>query len=145
MDREGVSQNKTEKKKKKGSLLNYISTYDGHARLIKNAIHKAWYILQKDTKYGKLFIQQPRFIYRKGKSIGNHLVRLDIAPKKIGDLRSQYTDKRGTHPCLNFQKCTSIINGATITDPMKGHEIPDKGFHTCNSHNVVYRLKCPCG
>lgn len=28
---------------------------------------------------------------------------------------------------------------------MKGYPIPVKGQYTCNSMNVIYILKCPCG
>lgn len=86
-----------------------------------------------------------RFIYWKVKSIGDHLVRSDIAPKnKVVDLRTQYTAKRGRHPCHNCQNCASM-KGTTNCHPMKGFEIPIKNNFTCSSNNVVYMLKYPCG
>lgn len=40
----------------------YISTYDVHANVVGESISKAWHILQKDVKYGKLFTQPPNFL-----------------------------------------------------------------------------------
>lgn len=69
-------------KKKEESQLNYISTYNGQAKLVQSLKKKAWHVLQNYVKYGKLFNKLPRFIYRKEKSIGDHLVRTDVAPKR---------------------------------------------------------------
>lgn len=41
--------------------------------------------------------------------------------------------------------CTSVVRGEYITHPQKGEKIPSKGFFTCNSSNVIYTIKCPCG
>lgn len=67
--------------------------------MIQKAIRKSWYLLQKDKKYGKLFEKGPQIIYKRGKTIGNYLVKSDIKPKKEMDKRLKYTEKRGTYPC----------------------------------------------
>lgn len=54
--------------------------------MVQKVIRREWYILQKDPKYGKMFKQTPRFIYRKGKSIGNDLVKSDIGENKFNKL-----------------------------------------------------------
>lgn len=55
--------------------------YESHATLIKRAITKSWHILQRDQKYDKLFKNLPHFIYKRGKSIDNQLIRSDIRKK----------------------------------------------------------------
>lgn len=111
---------------------------------MQNAINIAWHILQKDTKYGRLFGEKPQFIYRKRKSIGNYLLHSDTAFKKNMDAMSRYTDKKGMYPCHNCVNCTSIIKGPNVRHPIKGFEIPLRGYHTCNSQGIVYLLKGPC-
>lgn len=125
----------------------YITTYDAHASLIETTIKKWWGILQKEPKHGHLFRDLPMFVYRKGKTIGNVLVRAEIEPdnKKIPRQKFLRTQKNGTFSCLSCQNCACIIKGSNIMHPTKGNPIPIKGFHTCNSSNVIYSLKCPCG
>lgn len=55
------------------------------------------------------------------------------------------TVKKGTFTCLNCQNCSSKIKGDQICHSRKGYKIPIQGYYTCNSENVIYQLKCPCG
>lgn len=70
-------------------------------------------------------------------------MRADIQKKAIQ--KKIKTTKQGMFACMSCQNCTSIIKGKVVQHPMKGHNIKIRGYHTCNSHNVVYCLKCPCG
>lgn len=98
-------------------------------------------MLQNDKKIGKLFKDAPKFIYRKGKTIGDYLVRAAVKKKPTPNVVR--TTKQGTFACLSCQNCTAIVKGPTVKHPMKGFDIKIKGYHTCNSHNVIYCLKCP--
>lgn len=124
--------------------LLYVSTFDGHAKMIKKAICDSWHILKSDRHIGRLFTNRPKFVYKRGSSIGDQLVWADVQKGNIKGLRA-YTDKRGTFACLSCQICTSIIKGDTVHHPMRRHAIKIKGYYTCNSPNVIYGLKCPCG
>ncbi|OCT56238.1 hypothetical protein XELAEV_18000434mg, partial [Xenopus laevis] len=53
--------------------------------------------------------------------------------------------KKGTFPCLNRICCTSIIKGNTVGHPTKGTAIKLNDYVTCESNDVIYMLKCPCG
>lgn len=84
---------------------------------------------------GRLFCDNPRFIYRKGRTIGNSLVRSDIEPKnKPLQVISQ---KEGTYACLSCQNCSAVIKDPSINRP---HLIQLKGQYTCNSSAVIYIL-----
>lgn len=100
-------------------------------------------MLEKDLKYGKLFRKGPKFIYRKGKSIANQLIKSDITPKKCYLL--EMTNMKGTFPCNSCQHCSSVIKGPNIHHPVQGYSIPVKDYYTCSSENIIYLLKCPCG
>lgn len=39
----------------------------------------------------------------------------------------------------------AIIKGPSVDHPTKGYPIYVKRQYTCNSTNVIYMLKCPCG
>ncbi|OCT97836.1 hypothetical protein XELAEV_18010068mg [Xenopus laevis] len=53
--------------------------------------------------------------------------------------------KKGTFACLNCVCCTSIIKGDNINHPCDGTPIRLRHYATCDTCNVVYLLKCPCG
>lgn len=100
--------------------------------------------MKSDPKYGKLFIERPKFLYRKGKCLANNLVRADIQKNKLKSLLAT-TSQKDTYPCLNCANCSSIVKGANIHQPSKGTSYPVQGYYTCNSKAVIYLLKCPCG
>lgn len=43
--------------------VTYISTYDTHAEQVQKSIRKAWYLLQNDSQYGRLFKNPLKFVY----------------------------------------------------------------------------------
>lgn len=105
----------------------------------------AWYVvvlrkLWKDPKYGKLFKNRPKFVYRRGWSNGSELVRWHREKKR--NIMSS-TRKKGTYPCLNCGHCTLIIKGNNIHHPKKGYNIPVCRYFTCDSSNMIYMLKMP--
>lgn len=69
------------KTKKRDDRTMFISTYDYHSNIIQKTIMRAWHILKSDVKHGHLFRENPWFIYRKGKTIGNSLVRSNLEVK----------------------------------------------------------------
>lgn len=142
MNREELRQGKKVQKHREDKII-FISTYDGRSNMIKKAIMKAWHTLGSDSKYGKLFQEIPRFIYRKGSTIGNSLVRSELDAKNRSNQVCSH--KKGTYACMTCQNCSAIIKGPHINHPTKGHTIPLKGQYTWNSSNVIYILKCPCG
>ncbi|CAJ0962964.1 unnamed protein product [Ranitomeya imitator] len=42
-------------------------------------------------------------------------------------------------------QCANVLKGPKISHPQTGSDIPIQGFFTCNSKEVVYAIKCPCG
>lgn len=60
-----------------------IAKYHRHAGLVESIIKKWWKILQRNSKYAYLFKQSQRFVYCKGKIIGNQLVSSDLESKKV--------------------------------------------------------------
>ncbi|XP_056409510.1 uncharacterized protein LOC130329910 [Hyla sarda] len=127
-------------KNKKGNEdknFSFMSTYDCHAQLIKKTVNKYWGLLRADSKYGNIFEKLPRFIYKKGKSLANNLVRADMKEKRKTKQSFLCTKKKGTFP--------SIIKTDAICHSLKGTKIPIKGCYSCNSKHVIYMLKCLCG
>lgn len=50
-----------------------------------------------------------------------------------------------TNACMSCQNCNAIIKGLTLNHPTQGYPIQHRGQYTCNSSNVAYLIKFPCG
>ncbi|OCT67322.1 hypothetical protein XELAEV_18038617mg [Xenopus laevis] len=53
--------------------------------------------------------------------------------------------KKDTYACLNCVCCTLVNKGEKINHPLYGTFIQLKHYAACDTCNVVYLLKCPCG
>eukprot|EP00079_Xenopus_tropicalis_P033236 XP_017947007.1 PREDICTED: uncharacterized protein LOC108645773 [Xenopus tropicalis] len=124
----------------KGYRIPFVSTYDVNSGLVKRVMLKYWGILKSDLRYGKLFSKPPLFSYRKAKAIG------DLIKSETKKTKSRREGRlKGTHPCLNCGHCNGIIPGDFVSHPLKGSKLPIRGYSTCNSSDVIYCIKCPCG
>lgn len=116
----------------------YIAMYDQRAKLVESTIKKCWKRLQGEPKYGYLFKEPPRFMYREERIVGSQLVRSDLENRKVSQQTFLSTANKGTLPCLSCHYCPSIIKGPNIIHPTKGNPIPIKKFFTCNCRNAIY-------
>lgn len=107
----------SEQAKRKEDIL-FITTYDRHAEMMRKIILKEWHLLENDPKYGRLFKTKPRFVYKRGKNIGDQLTASDIRPKKIHKMSS--TNTKGTYPCMHCQNCASVIKVFHCRSSTKG-------------------------
>lgn len=103
----------------------------------KRIIRKHWPILTMEPDFHGLFNQPPMFAFTRGRNMKEILTK----PNKPV-IQSTY---RGLQPCYNCINCNNCIPGNTTNHPLKGHSIKLKVNATCNSSNVIYLLKCPCG
>ncbi|CAJ0954363.1 unnamed protein product [Ranitomeya imitator] len=135
-------------KKDSGSPPRIPLVHTFHPFLYKfhNKIRKHWHILRDS------FPEVPEFqipfmpCFRHPNNLRNKVVRADIGsrltmPKQLF-LRTQ---KKGTFPCLQCAQCANVLKGPKISHPQTGADIPIQVFFTCNSKQVIYAIKCPCG
>ncbi|XP_069502072.1 uncharacterized protein [Ambystoma mexicanum] len=134
INRQGALQPKEKEEQEK---LVYVTTFSQQSPKIKKIIKKNWSILTLDPMMKRLFPETPLFAYSKSKSMREHLIKADLSAEK----RTQETYK-GTTPCHN---CNNLITGNTILHPHKGYKINLHHSSTCDSKNVIYGIKCPCG
>ncbi|CAJ0922348.1 unnamed protein product [Ranitomeya imitator] len=123
-----------------------VNTFHPFLYKFHNKIRKHWHILRDS------FPEVPEFqipfmpCFRRPNNLRNKVVRADIGsrltmPKQLF-LRTQ---KKGTFQCLQCAQCANVLKGPKISHPQTGADIPIRGFFTCNSKQVIYAIKCPCG
>eukprot|EP00079_Xenopus_tropicalis_P036647 XP_017950418.1 PREDICTED: uncharacterized protein LOC108647884 [Xenopus tropicalis] len=118
----------------------FITTYDINAKKRRNIILKHWGILASDPKFGHLFKLPPMFSYRRGRNIGE-LIKHRSESRHL----AASTTIKGTFPCRNCSHCNGIIAGSAVSHPQHGTRHEVGGFYTCDSKDVIYCVKCPCG
>ncbi|XP_041417760.1 uncharacterized protein LOC121393382 [Xenopus laevis] len=143
VDRKDLLMYKTKKEEKKS--LPFVSTYGSHSKAIEKIVLKYWPIIQQDRTIGKCYPNNPMFSYKRGECIRDILCPSEIDPPKSSTQRFLGKPKKGTFACLNCVCCASIIKGDRVNHPLYGTPLFLKNYATCDTCNVVYLLKCPCG
>lgn len=125
----------------------FKSQYGQHTNLVKNCMRKYWGLITADPSLRGVFPEPPTVISSRGRSIGDIIIRSDVAPPKKPQTTQTLlgTRKQGTFPCLKCSCCSTVIKGAELPHPTKKQPISIKDYHTCDSTGVIYLLKCPCG
>ncbi|XP_069486076.1 uncharacterized protein [Ambystoma mexicanum] len=138
LSRETLLTNITKSKRELKSPV-YVSKYSIQSNKIKNSIKKHWSIFKDDVRVQKLFDQTPVFAYQRSRNLRDELVH--TRPP----LKEPSTQRTGTYPCLHCANCNMVIKGNVVNHPRTGNKIPLKSFGTCDSVNIIYGIKCPCG
>lgn len=123
-------------REEKQSLV-FVSQYSTCSTEIKNIIRKKWELLQQESDFHGCFNEGPTFAYKRGRNLKELLT-----PK---DHSAQQTQYKGTKKCMNCVNCNNIIVGDILTHPITGKGVKLRHTSDCNTKNVVYCLKCPCG
>lgn len=120
-----------------------LCQYGPHIPLLRRVIKNHWATITSDPNLRKIFPEPPRLVFRKARAISNWVTRSDIKNKEKP--RKLFLTKKGTYPCMNCCHCSAVIKGDVLYHPTQGYKIPIKGSFTCQSKNVIYVIKCPCG
>ncbi|CAJ0968550.1 unnamed protein product [Ranitomeya imitator] len=123
-----------------------VHTFHPFMYRFHNKIRKHWHILRDS------FPEIPEFqvpfmpCFRRPNNLRNKVVRADIGSRLIMPKQTfLQTQKKGTFPCLQCAQCANVLKGPKISHQQTGADIPIRGFFTCNSKQVIYAIKCPCG
>ncbi|KAL2099357.1 hypothetical protein ACEWY4_005837 [Coilia grayii] len=121
-----------------------IISYSSLANEIKQVIHKHWHIIQSDPTCPKALQALPRLVYKRPRNIRDSIVKADHPPPPTPShfLRPI---PNGFYPCGRCAQDNFTHKCQTFTHPSTGQKIDIKSRITCNSINVIYMIKCPCG
>ena len=108
--------------------IEHVILYVGVKAIILNNFK----ILQNDPETGAIFSQPPLISFKRGKNVGNFLVKSTF--KTI--------EKPGTFKCARSRckTCPFVQNADKISGPKRSVKITD--HFTCTSANVIYCITC---
>ncbi|XP_078512251.1 uncharacterized protein LOC144771879 [Lissotriton helveticus] len=102
---------------------------------IKKIINQHWALIKNEPDLTNLYSEQLTFAFKRSRNLKEVLTFKK--PTKI-----QF---KGMSKCLNCIHCNNVISGNTLMHPSKGHKIDLQYTGTCDTKNVIYAIKCPCG
>ena len=120
--------------------LTFNITYYLAFQNVRNILQGLHILITPDKEHKKLFQEIPIVGFRNGKSLKDYLVRAKLPNVEITG-RSESCGKR------NCQVCDFICDTDTFSTKTCGETFKiQSGLLNCNSHKVVYLLKCRiCG
>lgn len=124
------------------SRVNCIVQYSPLGRDFESIIKKHWHIIDSDPAL-KCFTTSPRIVYKRAPNLKNMLVRAHLQP--LTPPHFLQSIPLGNYRCGNCPQCNFTHKTTTFNHPRTGKLYDIKGVITCNTKNVIYLLKCPCG
>lgn len=122
------------------SRVNCIVQYSPLGRDFESIIKKHWHIIDSDPAL-KCFTTSPRIVFKRAPNLKNMLVRAHFP---LHHIFCSLFPLGITDVVIALNATSHIKLPPSITHvPENVYDI--KGVITCNTKNVIYLLKCPCG
>ncbi|XP_041922081.1 uncharacterized protein LOC121685553 [Alosa sapidissima] len=131
--------NRTQKKEPN---VNCIIQHSPLGRPIQSIINSHWHIVESDPGL-KVFTAAPRVVFKRPPNLRNSLVRAHLPPLTTPNFLQAAPP--GNYRCGRCTQCNFTQKMSTFSHPRTGKSFNIKGTITCNTSNVIYMLKCPCG
>lgn len=122
--------------------LNCVIQYSPLGKQFTHIVNKHWHILQSDPLLSS-FSVPPRVVYKRPPNLKSMLVRANLPSFTEPHFLDSIPD--GNYRCGHCAQCHFTVKTQTFKHPRTGKTFAVKGKITCNTNNVIYLLKCPCG
>lgn len=122
--------------------VNCFIQYSPLGKDIKRIINKHWHIVATDLALD-CFKTSPRLVFKRPPNLRNLLVRAHLPP--LTPPHFLQSVPHGNYRCGNCTQCNFTQKTTIFRHPRTGKSFKIRGVITCNTANVVYMLKCPCG
>lgn len=118
-----------------------VIQYSPLAKQFESVINKHWHIIASDPALS-VFTSPPKVVFKRPPNLRNMLVRAHHSPQTQHFLRQTPS---GNYKCNNCTQCNFTHKTKVFNHPRTGKEFKIRGTISCNTTNVIYMLKCPCG
>ena len=131
MDRNELLQDRIREDKDPQTTL--VSTWHPKLSAIPSILKHNFYLISSNRKLSWIFKQKPTVIYRKNKSLSDHLLTNDIA--------NQQLDFNVT-PCGKCKLCPQMNTAKLITNDKLDIMEKIKGTGNCKEREIIYATEC---
>ena len=122
--------------------LNCVVQYSPLGSGFQSILKKHWYIIESDPQL-KCLSTPPRIVFKRPPNLRNLLVRAHLPTLTQPNFLNSVPF--GNYRCGHCSQCNFTHKTSTFSHPRTGKPFNIKGVISCNSKNVIYMLKCPCG
>ena len=131
MDKNELLRDRIRENKDPQTIL--VSTWHPKLSAIPSILKNNFHLISSDPKLSKIFKQKPTVIYRKIKSLSDHLLKNDIANQQLHS---------NVAPCGKCKLCPQINTGKLITNVKLNITEKTKGIGNCKEREIIYAAQC---
>ncbi|KAL2084518.1 hypothetical protein ACEWY4_020036 [Coilia grayii] len=121
--------------------INCIVQFSPVSHEFQSIIQQYWHIIASDPSL-TCFTSTPRVVFKRPPNLRNLLVRAHNPPQPEHFL---HQIPQGNYKCGQCAQCNFTTKTKIFHHPLTGKPLHIKGVITCNTNNVIYMLRCPCG
>ena len=131
MDRNELLRDQIRENKDPQTIL--VSTWHPKLSAIPSFLKNNFRLISSHPKLSKIFKQKPTVIYRKNKSLSDHLLKNDIANQQLHS---------NVVPCGKCKLCPQINAAKLITNDKLNITEKIKGTGNCKEREIIYAAQC---
>ena len=117
-------------------------TYDPRIVCVSSSIEKHFSFAQKDPEFKNIFPEKPVVGYRRGRNLGDYLIRSKLYPLKNRNLRARNGFYRCDKKDFGCSLCRHSMNITEHIASFSGKKYPVKSHVTCSDSFVIYSIQC---
>ena len=122
-------------RKKKTFSVTCVTTYSPKSHLMKSIFKKHWHILSSDPELAPIFKDPPRFSFRQGRNLRDHLVHADFkGHSTVAQSQTLISPlPNGNYRCGHCAQCNNTYRTSSFRHP-----------HTGKRFNIKSVITYPC-
>lgn len=128
--------------KVKAKKLVFALTYDPRIKHVELAIKKHFEVAHRDVNFKKAFTEKPIVAYKRGRNLGDRLIRSKLYNIADYDLRTRPGFVRCNYDTLGCMMCVFSENTSEHVCKTTQRKYPIKSKIKCSDSYVIYSIQC---
>lgn len=122
--------------------ISCIIQYSALSNEFANIVRRHWHILNSDPVMRHCCKDPPRIVFKRAPNVRQMIVRADQGSDRSDN---PFSVPEGNYRCGQCAQCNFTTKCQFFSHPHSGKQLKIKGVISCNTKNVIYMIKCPCG
>ena len=117
-------------------------TYDPRISCLSSSISKHFSFAQEDPDFKSNFPAKPTVGYKRGRNLGDYLIRSKLYPMQTHNFRKRNGFFRCNKKDFGCSMCRHSMNITEHTSTFSGKKYPVKSNISCSDNYVIYSIQC---
>ena len=128
--------------KQKVRKLVFALTYDPRIKHVESAIKKHFEVAHRDVNFKQAFTEKPIVAYKRGRNLGDRLIRSKLYNIAEYDMRTRPGFVRCNYDTVGCLMCTYSRNTSEHVCKTTQKKYPIKSKIKCSDSYVIYSIQC---